>query len=76
MNTVLLGSCSTAGRNLKLKSSSRAGSYLSKNCGSTSNKKLKLQIMKLENLAFKQFPGSPKQKKTIALIKKYKNRLK
>ena len=33
MSNVMIGSCSTAGRNLRSKSSSRAGKYLSTKCG-------------------------------------------
>lgn len=76
MNQVMIGSCSTAGRNLRTNSSSRAGKYLSTNCGANRSKKMKLKVLKLENMAFKQFPGSPKQKRTIKQIARYKKRIK
>jgi len=76
MGNVMIGSCSTAGRNLRSKSSSRAGKYLSTKCGDNRSKKMKLKVLKLENMAFKQFPGSPKQKRTIKQIARYKKRIK
>lgn len=77
--TVLLGNCSTYGRNLRVKSSSAAGRALAKNCrwglrgcdsiGSLSEiKKLELERLKLINKAFRAFPKSPKQMKIRAEI--------
>jgi len=78
--TVLLGNCSTYGRNLRVKSSSAAGRGLAKKCrwglrgcdtiGSLSEiKDLELKRLKLINKAFKTFPNSPKQLKIRAEIK-------
>ena len=75
MSNVMIGNCSTAGRNLRVNSSSRAGKYLAVNCGAGRSKKMKLKVLKLENMAFKQFPGSPKQKRTIKQISRYKKRI-
>ncbi len=45
MSNVMIGSCSTAGRNLRSKSSSRAGKYLSTKCGTkTKVSKSKIEI--------------------------------
>ena len=75
MNNVMIGSCATAGRNLRVNSSSRAGKYLSTNCGAGRSKEMKLKVLKLQNMALKQFPGSIKQKRTIKQISRYKKRI-
>ena len=75
MSNVMIGNCSTAGRNLRVNSSSRAGKYLAVNCGSKRSEKMRRKASKLELLALKQFPGSPRQKRTIKQLTRYKKRI-